>query len=110
MKQSIKILAIGNSFSIDAMEYLWHILRAGRLEEVTLGNLYIPGCPVSLHADNIASDAHTYVYYKNTDGIWRAAPDTSLAHGLADEAWDLCPPDESIDFRMSLDRKNKYRI
>ena len=29
---------------------------------------------------------------------------------LADEAWDLCPPDESIDFRMSLDRKNKYRI
>lgn len=29
---------------------------------------------------------------------------------LADEAWDLCPPDESIDFRMSLDKKNKYRI
>lgn len=29
---------------------------------------------------------------------------------LFDEAWDLCPPDESIDFRMSLDRKNKYRI
>ena len=29
---------------------------------------------------------------------------------LADEAWDACPPDESIDFRMSLDRKNKYRI
>ena len=29
---------------------------------------------------------------------------------LADEAWDLCPPDASIDFRMSLDRKNKYRI
>ena len=29
---------------------------------------------------------------------------------LADEAWDICPPDASIDFRMSLDRKNKYRI
>ena len=29
---------------------------------------------------------------------------------LADEAWDLCPPDEKIDFRMSLDRKRKYRI
>ena len=35
--------------------------------------------------------------------------DRELAQ-LADEAWDLCPPDESIDFRMSLDRKNKYRI
>ncbi len=29
---------------------------------------------------------------------------------LADEAWDLCPPPHEIDFRMSLDRKNKYRI
>jgi tetratricopeptide (TPR) repeat protein len=29
---------------------------------------------------------------------------------LADEAWDLCPPDASIDFRMTLDRKSKYRI
>ena len=89
MKKSIKILAIGNSFSIDAMEYLWHILRAGGVEEVTLGNLYIPGCPVSLHADNIASNAHTYIYYKNTDGTWRAAPEASLTDGLLDEAWDI---------------------
>ena len=29
---------------------------------------------------------------------------------LIDEAWDICPPDESIDFRMSLDKKTKYRI
>ena len=50
MKRSIKILAIGNSFSIDAMEYLWHILRAGGVEEVVLGDLFIGGCPVDLHA------------------------------------------------------------
>ena len=34
MKKSIKILAIGNSFSVDGMEYLWQVLRphgAGRL-------------------------------------------------------------------------------
>ena len=89
MIKSVKILAIGNSFSIDAMEYLWHTLRAGGVEEVTLGNLYIPGCPVSLHADNIASDAHTYVYYKNTEGTWRATPEASLTDGLLDEEWDI---------------------
>jgi hypothetical protein len=37
-------------------------------------------------------------------------PTREQLDALADEAWDLCPPDASIDFRMSLDRKNKYRI
>ncbi len=29
---------------------------------------------------------------------------------LIDEAWEKCPPPESIDFRMSFDRDNKYRV
>lgn len=29
---------------------------------------------------------------------------------LFDEAWDSCPPDYSIDFRMSTDKKSKYRV
>ncbi len=89
MKKSIKILAIGNSFSIDAMEYLWHILRAGGVEEVILGDLFIGGCPVSLHADNILNDAHTYIYFKNTDGIWQETHGASLTDGLLDEEWDV---------------------
>ena len=29
---------------------------------------------------------------------------------LIDEAWEKCPPDYSIDFRMSYSRQIKYRI
>ena len=29
---------------------------------------------------------------------------------LLDEAWETCPPDYSIDFRMSYSRRNKYRV
>ena len=29
---------------------------------------------------------------------------------LIDLAWDLCPPDYSIDFRMSTDKKTRYRV
>lgn len=29
---------------------------------------------------------------------------------LIDEAWETCPPDYSIDFRLSLARKDKYRV
>ena len=29
---------------------------------------------------------------------------------LLDEVWEKCPPAYEIDFRMSLDRQNKYRV
>ena len=29
---------------------------------------------------------------------------------LIDEAWDSCPPSEDIVFRMSFDKKNRYRV
>ena len=29
---------------------------------------------------------------------------------LMDEAWDIYPPDPSIDFRMSFDKKTRYRV
>ncbi|MBQ9116996.1 MAG: hypothetical protein IJY04_08220, partial [Clostridia bacterium] len=35
--------------------------------------------------------------------------DTAL-DALIDEAWDTCPPDPEIDFRMSFDKKNRYRV
>ena len=89
MRSSIKILAIGNSFSENAMAYLWHILRAGGVEQVILGNLVIGGCPVSLHADHIASGAAAYCYCKNSDGVWRREPEQTFARGLLDEAWDI---------------------
>lgn len=98
MKRSIKILAIGNSFSIDAMEYLWHILRAGGVEEIVLGDLYIGGCPVSLHAQNIREDAHTYIYLKNTDGAWHETPNASLTDGLLDEDWDIITLQQASGF------------
>ena len=87
--KSIKILAIGNSFSDDAMTYLWHVLRAGGVEEVVLGNLVIGGCPVSLHADHIASGAAAYMYGKNTDGVWRWETGQPFDRGLLDEEWDV---------------------
>ena len=36
--------------------------------------------------------------------------DPAVIEKLFDEAWDTCPPREDIDFRMSFDRKTKYRV
>lgn len=37
-------------------------------------------------------------------------PEGEVLEQLKEEAWDLCPPPKEIDFRMSLTKKNKYRV
>jgi hypothetical protein len=66
--KSLKILAIGNSFSIDAMQYLYQIAEDAGVEEIVLGNLYIGGCSLSTHLDNSLHGNPHYDYYKNVDG------------------------------------------
>lgn len=88
--KSLRVLAIGNSFSVDAMEHLYAVAQAEGVAEIVLGNLYIPGCPLDKHAANCASGEEAYKYYKNTTGEWAVAPQTvSLLHGLQDEQWDI---------------------
>ena len=67
---SIHILAIGNSFSVDAMEYLCQILIQAGYKSVKLGNLYIGGCTLKTHAENLANGFKAYTYYTTTNGTW----------------------------------------
>ncbi len=87
--KSIKILAIGNSFSSDTMEYLYFIFREAGYTEIVLGNLYIGSCSLDMHWDNIKSGAGAYIYYKNNSGVWAQNKDKSLSFGLLDEDWDF---------------------
>ena len=86
---SLKILAIGNSFSVDAMEYLWDIAKDGGVEEVILGNLYIGGCSLDKHASNMADGSAAYTYYKNYSGKWYSSKSASIQVALENEEWDI---------------------
>lgn len=87
--KTLKVLAVGNSFSVDGMEYLWDIATDAGCESVVLGNLYIGGCSLDMHWSNIRSDAAKYIYYKNTDGKWTKTENTPISHAIADEDWDF---------------------
>lgn len=87
--KTLKVLAIGNSFSVDAMEHLYAVAKAEGVQEIVLGNLYIGGCSLSKHWTNAQSDEAAYTYYKNTTGAWEKTESTSLLYGLQDEQWDL---------------------
>ncbi len=84
---SIKILAIGNSFSVDAMEYLYNICADAGIENIVLGNLYIGGCSLDKHWQNIKSNTAAYEYYKNTDGKWISSSN-SIAYAVSENDWD----------------------
>lgn len=55
-----KILAIGNSFSQDATAKIESLT-----DEIYVRNLYIGGCSLERHIDNILCDCKNYEYQKN---------------------------------------------
>lgn len=89
MKKSFKILAIGNSFSVDAMEYLFRVAESAGEKNIVIGNLYIPGCSLDIHWGNMLTHANVYQYYKNTDGRWNSTMWHTLYRALVDEEWDV---------------------
>lgn len=87
--KSIKILAIGNSFSVDAMEYLYGILKDVGYEDITLGNLYIGGCTLETHANNFTNNSASYTYYTNTTGTWTNKTSFRPLDALDSNDWDI---------------------
>ena len=87
--ETLKILAIGNSFSVDAMEYVYQIAKNAGVKTIVLGNLYIGGCNLATHLSNARTSKAAYTYYKNTKGSWTSTKKVSLEKGLTDEDWDV---------------------
>lgn len=80
----IKILAIGNSFSQDATTYLHDIAIAGN-KDIKVVNLYIGGCSLERHWNNIIADASAYEYQIN--GRYEGR-NCSIKEALLEEEWD----------------------
>lgn len=84
-----RILAIGNSFSEDALEsHLYELAKADG-KTIVIGNMYIGGASLEDHAKNVTSNASVYSYRKiGIEGVKKTYPNVSIATALADEQWD----------------------
>jgi hypothetical protein len=89
-KKSIKVLAIGNSFSVDAMEHLAVILKGEGYDEIVLGDLYIGGCSLDTHWNNIKAQPQpkAYTFYTNTGNGW-SEKTTDIQTGIDYADWDF---------------------
>ena len=86
---SIKVLAIGNSFSVDATTYLWSICRASGIENVVVGCAQVGGSSLNNHASYIDTGAKHYEYTKYTSAYGEIKTDVNLITALFDEEWDF---------------------
>ena len=87
--KTLKVLAIGNSFSVDSMTHLYKVAEAEGVEEIVLGNFFVGACTLKMHAGYMESGEAAYRYDKCSDGTWVQTPDTTLLTGLMDEQWDV---------------------
>jgi len=91
IRRSLKVLAIGNSFSVDAMRnYLYDVLKSADYDQVILGNLYVGGCDLDTHWNYISNKSGSYEYHKNDDnGQWVTTYGCDALTALQDENWDV---------------------
>lgn len=76
-----KILAIGNSFSQDATALLQLLT-----DDLFVRNLYIGGCSLERHCNNIKSDERAYSYEENGAPLRREP--ISVKEALLSDKWD----------------------
>lgn len=89
-KDTLRILAIGNSFSQDAVEQNLHEIALEDGQEMIIGNMYIGGCSLERHYSNSLSGSRDYQYRKvGADGIRHNTMGVTLEEALADEDWDI---------------------
>ena len=84
-EKTLKILAIGNSFSQDAARYL-HAMAESAGQKLKIVNLYIGGCPLERHWDNVVNDAAEYSHEVN--GAERDQW-CSIRQALQEDVWDI---------------------
>ncbi|MGI6782266.1 MAG: DUF4886 domain-containing protein [Acholeplasmataceae bacterium] len=87
--ENFKVLAIGNSFSNNAMTYLYEIANSYGVKNIVLGTIYLGGAELSQHANYAQSNRATYSYIKNNNGEKTTADNKTILDGLLDEDWDI---------------------
>ena len=82
--EQFQLLAVGNSFSEDALYYIHDICAAAGVS-CRVVNLYLGGCSLQRHCENVISGEQVYEY--QCDGHFDGRM-VSLQEALAEEAWD----------------------
>lgn len=88
-RRQLKILAIGNSFTVDAVQDDLVALAAADSTDLIIGYPYKGGTMLSQHYEWFMADTAAYNYRKvGPAGMSSRRPHTTLREAVADESWN----------------------
>ena len=87
----IKILSIGNSYSLDALAYVPFILENMNVDaNIQIGILYQGGASLSTHVNNFENQSSDYTYFLyNGGGEWQNLGQHSIQFTIDNYDWDI---------------------
>lgn len=107
-KDTLRILAIGNSFSVDAIEQnLWELFDAAGIP-VVIGNMYIGGCSLERHWGNSLNSSTDYRYCIIRNGQKKYIKDFTLEKAFAAEDWDCVSFQQASHFSGFYSTYQRY--
>ena len=107
-KDTLRILAIGNSFSVDAIEQnLWELFNAAGIP-VVIGNMYIGGCSLERHWQNMLTNSTDYRYCIIRNGVKKYIKDFTLEKAFAAEDWDCVSLQQASHFSGLYSTYQRY--
>lgn len=83
------ILAIGNSFTEDAMTYLYDVVSSTGIKNICLGYLYRGGAPLHTHVNNLLEDVPYEFFRINQNGTWKEKNVLTTKQALDFWDWDI---------------------
>ncbi len=100
----MKLLSIGNSFSVDAHRYIPRIARDAGLP-ISLMNLYIGGCSLERHHRNMKSEARAYELHMNGEPAYLSV---SIKEALLATDWDVITLQQASHFSNRFETYAPY--
>lgn len=88
VRESLKILFIGNSFSDDTIQWMYEIAEDLGID-VVIENMYIGGCTIEKHYENICYDLRAYEWVHRKSYTWLRSPNIALAPIISMQDWDF---------------------
>ena len=106
---TLRILCIGNSFSVDAVEQNLSEIAREDGNCAIIGNLYVSGCTLSMHYRYMQRGNGAYSYRKiDKEGVRTVKNKVSLAKALADEKWDVVTLQQASPYAGKIESYEPY--
>ena len=92
-KDTLKILTLGHSLTVDSCHMLALIAAAEGYEDLTVGTLYYSGTPLYRHVEFLTNDTPAYALYISSTANAQNPPermaDVTMGQALRHQDWDI---------------------